>query len=62
MPLSAIQAEIEWAYGEGHGGPDDFYYEEGDATIPPLPLSDITSYFQERRRQGRRNQRWQRRR
>ena len=44
VPLSAIQAEIEWAYGEDPRG-QDIYYEEGDATIPPLALSEITSYF-----------------
>ena len=44
VPLSAIQAEIEWAYGKDPRG-DEFYYEDGDATIPPLALSEITSYF-----------------
>ncbi len=44
VPLSAIQAEIEWAYGEDPRT-DQIYYEEGDATIPPLALSEITAYF-----------------
>jgi hypothetical protein len=45
IPLSAIQAEIEWAYGEDPDRPDDIYYEEGPATIPPLALADVSAYF-----------------
>lgn len=45
IPLSAIQAEIEWAYGEDEEKPKDIYYEEGPATIPPLALADVSAYF-----------------
>ncbi|MGB7926252.1 MAG: hypothetical protein WCF57_23630 [Pyrinomonadaceae bacterium] len=44
VPLSSIQAEIEWAYGDGPRG-SDLIYEEGPATISPLPLSAISGYF-----------------
>ena len=54
VPLSAIQAEIEWAYGDDPRGAD-IYYEDGDSTIPPLALSEITSYFDSyRKTKGRR--------
>lgn len=45
VPLSAIQAEIEWAYGEDPKGAD-VYYEEGPPTISPLSLADISGYFE----------------
>ena len=44
IPLSAIQAEIEWAYGEDEGNAD-VYYEEGPATLSPMPLGAISGYF-----------------
>ncbi|MBV8858152.1 MAG: hypothetical protein JOZ02_14570 [Acidobacteria bacterium] len=44
VPLSAIQAEIEWAYGDDPAN-EDFFFEEGPATIPPLALADVTAYF-----------------
>lgn len=42
VPLSSIQAEIEWAYG---GETDEISYDEGPATLSPLKLSAISSYF-----------------
>jgi hypothetical protein len=44
IPLSAIQAEIEWAYGDGPKG-SNAIYEEGPATISPMPLGAISGYF-----------------
>jgi len=42
VPLSSIQAEIEWAYGSDN---DEEAFDEGPATLSPLPLSAISSYF-----------------
>jgi len=43
IPLAAIQAEIEWLYGESDDGRE--FFEEGPATSPPLPLGSVSSYF-----------------
>ncbi len=47
VPLSSIQAEIEWSYKEdsGKNGGVTTFYDEGPATLSPLKLSAITSYF-----------------
>jgi len=47
VPLSSIQAEIEWAYKEDQGqtGGVTTSFDEGPATLSPLKLSAITSYF-----------------
>jgi hypothetical protein len=42
IPLSSIQAEIEWYYGEDE---KTISYDEGPPTLSPLKLSAITSYF-----------------
>jgi hypothetical protein len=44
VPLSSIQAEIEWAYGDGPEGSKTIY-EEGPATLSPMPLGAISGYF-----------------
>jgi hypothetical protein len=41
VPLSSIQAEIEWSYKEVEG----VSFDEGPPTLSPLKLSAITSYF-----------------
>ena len=43
VPLSAIEAEVEWA----HGGVDDTDYEflEGPATLRPVSLATVTAFF-----------------
>lgn len=47
VPLSSIQAEVEWSYGEDNPNPGvrTIYYDEGPPTLSPLKLSAITSYF-----------------
>jgi hypothetical protein len=42
VPLSSIQAEIEWSYGEDK---ENTFYDEGPATVSPMTLSAISSYF-----------------
>jgi hypothetical protein len=44
VPLSAIQAEIEWAYGGGDEKAN-LFFEEGPATVSPMPLGAISAYF-----------------
>jgi hypothetical protein len=41
VPLSSIQAEVEWSY-DAEGNP---VYDEGSTTLSPLKLAAITSYF-----------------
>jgi hypothetical protein len=43
VPLSAIEAEVEWA----HGGVEDADYEflEGPATLRPVSLATVTAFF-----------------
>lgn len=43
VPLSSIQAEIEWAYDSSEA--DNIYYDEGPATLSPMTLPGISSYF-----------------
>jgi hypothetical protein len=43
VPLSSIQAEVEWSYdADPQTGP---VFDEGPATLSPLKLAAITSYF-----------------
>src|SRR5207248_100926 len=43
VPLSSIQAEVEWSYDAyPEAGP---VFDEGPTTLSPLKLSAITSYF-----------------
>ena len=46
VPLSSIQAEVEWSYaGDQPIGNRIIAYDEGPPTLSPLKLSAITSYF-----------------
>jgi hypothetical protein len=47
VPLSSIEAEIEWAYKEEEDskGVVTTSFDEGPPTLSPLKLSAITSYF-----------------
>lgn len=41
VPLSSIEAEIEWAYAET----PQAFFEQGPATIAPQPLDTVTAFF-----------------
>ena len=59
VPLAAIQAEIEWAYGYEKEPPEgasqaerdrffknaSVWYEEGPTTLSPLPLAAVSGFF-----------------
>jgi hypothetical protein len=42
VPLGSIHAEAVWAYG---GPVSREFFEEGDTTLPPLPLGAVSGYF-----------------
>ncbi|MGI8839122.1 MAG: hypothetical protein ACR2H4_21160 [Pyrinomonadaceae bacterium] len=44
VPLASIQAEIEWVYYPGDEE-NSTYYDEGPATLSPMTLPGISSYF-----------------
>lgn len=53
IPLSAIEAEVEWSTGDVPGQPFEFL--EGPATLRPVPLSTVTAFFTaDNRSKGRR--------
>ena len=41
VPLSSIEAEIEWAYAETQQA----FFEQGPSTIAPQPLDTVTAFF-----------------
>ena len=46
VPLSSIQAEVEWSYAdEKEEGGRTILYDEGPPTLSPLKLAAVTSYF-----------------
>jgi hypothetical protein len=44
IPLGSIQAEVAWLYGQPKKG-GAYFYEEGPATLPALPLGAVSGYF-----------------
>jgi hypothetical protein len=46
IPLASIQAEVEWFAGaQGTNKKKMTYYREGPATVAPVPLAGVVSYF-----------------
>jgi hypothetical protein len=55
IPLASIQAEVEWAAGLDSKTKPPTYFEEGPATIPPVSLAGVVSFFShDRKASGRR--------
>lgn len=54
VPLSAIEAEVEWAYGSNASDPN-YEFLEGPPTLRPVPLATVTAFFTaDNRSKGRR--------
>ncbi|HKP37355.1 MAG TPA: hypothetical protein VJT71_10885 [Pyrinomonadaceae bacterium] len=46
VPLGSIQAEAAWLYGWPNNKKNPtYFYEEGPATLPPVPLGAVSGYF-----------------